>query len=145
MTNEKIFKERKRVSALIIEDKKLLLVIAKNTRYYFTPGGGIKRGESTQNALRRELKEELSVEVIDFRPYLNYEYMLPREYKLAENENILSKVSCYLVKYRGKIIPKNEIQQIFWCSRKNFESGEPKIGIGTRKYIIPKLIEDKLL
>lgn len=49
------------VRALIIRGGKILLCQAKDADCYFLPGGGIHFEEGVEDALRRELKEELDV------------------------------------------------------------------------------------
>lgn len=48
---------REAVRAIILKDKKILMVYSKNKDYKF-PGGGIKKGESRIEALKREIQEE---------------------------------------------------------------------------------------
>ena len=48
--------------AVIIKDKKILLCKRKDRDYYFLPGGHIEFGEEAQDALQREIREELGVE-----------------------------------------------------------------------------------
>jgi len=46
----------------IVQDKGKILVCKKvGKRYYFFPGGHVEFGESTEKALKRELKEELGI------------------------------------------------------------------------------------
>ncbi len=56
---------RIRVAGILIKDGKILLVRHKkiNESYWLLPGGGIEFGESTENALIREFKEEVGIEV----------------------------------------------------------------------------------
>ncbi len=56
---------RVRVSALIIEDESILAIRHKknNKEYYLLPGGGVDEGEPIETAMRREMKEELNVDV----------------------------------------------------------------------------------
>jgi mutator protein MutT len=54
------------VGALIIEEDKLLMIRRGNPPfegYWSIPGGKIKWGEKLEEALKREVQEELSVEV----------------------------------------------------------------------------------
>lgn len=56
---------RQRVSAIIVNDKKILLIhrIKNNTEYYVFPGGGKEEGESDNDAVKREVKEETNLDV----------------------------------------------------------------------------------
>jgi len=54
-----------RVAAIIIKNNKILLMrrIKKGQKYFVFPGGGIKQDESIEDAIIREVKEELSLDV----------------------------------------------------------------------------------
>ena len=54
----------KRVCAIIIKDNKILLMrrIKDGQEYFVFPGGGIKENESEEDAIIREVKEELSLD-----------------------------------------------------------------------------------
>ncbi|MDH4199765.1 MAG: NUDIX domain-containing protein [Spirochaetia bacterium] len=56
---------RIRVAGIYIRDNKILLVKHRkfNQEYYLLPGGGQHTGESARQALIREWKEELDVEI----------------------------------------------------------------------------------
>lgn len=51
------------VCLVVEEDDELLLVQARNREKYYFPGGKIDDGETYKQALQRELKEELQVDV----------------------------------------------------------------------------------
>ncbi len=55
---------KKRVSAIIISDGKILLIrrVKPDREYYTFPGGGVEEGENEKHAMWREIKEELSVD-----------------------------------------------------------------------------------
>ena len=59
------FNIRIRVAALLIENGKILFIAHKkdNAVYWLLPGGGVKSGESLEEALKRELKEELNISI----------------------------------------------------------------------------------
>lgn len=54
-----------RVRAIIIRDGNIILIkrIKKDEIYFVFPGGGVEVGETEKNALIREMKEELGVDV----------------------------------------------------------------------------------
>lgn len=55
---------RKGVSALIQNNKKEFLIVnlmSFDPNYYAVPGGGIENGESMEDAVYREIKEELGI------------------------------------------------------------------------------------
>lgn len=49
--------------AIIVHDEKILLCKAKAKDNWFFPGGHVESGETVQEALGRELKEEIGVEM----------------------------------------------------------------------------------
>jgi ADP-ribose pyrophosphatase YjhB (NUDIX family) len=82
------------VRAIVIKDK-CLLVMKRNKfgqQYYTLPGGGINLGEQAEAALRREIREEASLELGALRhvftedagdPY-GVQYIFLAEYKSGE-------------------------------------------------------------
>lgn len=60
-TNDKKFKYR--VNGIIIHNNKLLTLKMKNNISYCLPGGHVELGESSQNAILREMLEETQTEV----------------------------------------------------------------------------------
>ncbi len=57
---------RIRVAAIILNKKKEVLLVnhqKKRKSYWLFPGGGVEYGEKIEDALKRELKEELSLEM----------------------------------------------------------------------------------
>lgn len=54
------------VRALLIKDKKFLLVKHTYSEQWFLPGGGLIKGETLEHAIQRELDEELGVRAESF-------------------------------------------------------------------------------
>ena len=64
---------------LLIDDGKILLVKTTYSRQFTIPGGGIKRGETAEETVKRELKEETGIEVL--KCHLIGEYENKTEFK----------------------------------------------------------------
>lgn len=58
---------RKRATAVIIREGKVLLVKHRGQRHFSLPGGGIKAGESVLATTARELYKELKLEANNIR------------------------------------------------------------------------------
>ncbi len=57
-----------RVAAVIRHEGKLLVCRAEKDGFYYLPGGRVKEGETSAEAVRRELREECSSEAVTEGP-----------------------------------------------------------------------------
>lgn len=61
-----------RVGAVIMQEGKVLMVKNTDAPYYYSVGGRVKMGESCEEAILREVEEELGVKAVIERPlFLN--------------------------------------------------------------------------
>lgn len=66
----KFLNKRLIVRGIAIKNQKILVVYPKNNQLYGTPGGGVDKGESLEEALRREMLEEVGAERIEIIDYI---------------------------------------------------------------------------
>ena len=57
-----------RVCAVMVHDGKLLAMRDERSPYYYLPGGRVKLGETAEDAVLRELREELGISAAIRRP-----------------------------------------------------------------------------
>ena len=65
-TNEGIFNCR--VCAVFLHQGRLLVMRDQRSPYYYLPGGRVRLQETLENAVVREVKEELSIDAKIIRP-----------------------------------------------------------------------------
>ncbi|MDP2587263.1 MAG: NUDIX domain-containing protein [bacterium] len=72
----KTIRQSRRVRAIIVKDDKLLTIkrTKVNDEYWVLPGGGIEPGETTEQALVREIKEETGLDCVVGEYVANYPY-----------------------------------------------------------------------
>ena len=64
-----------RVCAVIVSDGKLLAMHDERSPYYYLPGGRVKLGETAEQAVLREIREELEITATIARPlWLNQSF-----------------------------------------------------------------------
>ena len=106
-------KEIDKLAWLCIDNKKLLSARSKNKNLFYIPGGKREIGESDEEALIREIKEEISVNLI------------PKTIKYAETFitqadgkelGVNVKLTCYFSDYTGNLHPDAEIEEITFLS-----------------------------
>ena len=98
---------------IYIKNKRLLCARSKGKDIYYIPGGKREKGETDQAALIREIKEEISVDLI------------PTTIKYAETftarahgklDGVLVKLTCYFAEFTGEIKASAEIEEVTWLS-----------------------------
>ena len=91
-----------------IQGGKLLVAKTQDRNTFYIPGGKRETGESDQEALLREIREELSVEIE------------PKSMKSAgtfcaqahgESGNVQVQLSCFFADFTGEIKPRAEITE----------------------------------
>lgn len=120
------------VRAILIKNNKILLVKHTYSDQWFLPGGGLKKGEKLENAIKRELNEELGVEVNEINLHGAYQnfYEGKRDYIIVfKTENF-------------EIFPKKD-QEIEQYEFFDFLNIPEKTSPGTRKRI-KELLENKM-
>lgn len=99
------------VRILLIQNNKVLLVKHTYDKAWYLPGGGVKKGESYKEAICRELKEEIGVELNNielFGVYNNF-------YENKSDNIIVFKSDNFKIKNKNSI----EIEKIKFCEINN--------------------------
>lgn len=96
-----------KVAALCIQDGKLLLVRSCNQEVFFTVGGKIEPGESEEECLIREVKEEVGCGI---KSATYFETFRGRTFDDQKDLQLI----CYLVELDGSPKASSEIAEIHW-------------------------------
>ena len=81
------------VGLLVIKKRKLLLAFSSNKQCYYLPGGKIDESESREEALCREIQEELNV-TLSTHDLKFYTHITAPAY--GEKEGVIMEQDCYL-------------------------------------------------
>lgn len=120
-----------KIGAAIVKEGQLLVVSKKKfPDYYMLPGGKLEVGETELEALARELKEELQLDLVSASLLGNYETT-----SMLETESMF--LTVYIVQIKGEPKPDNEILAYKWIPIEAHES--PYLGTGITKFTLPAL------
>ncbi|MFL1906783.1 NUDIX hydrolase [Plesiomonas shigelloides] len=101
---------------ILIRDGKLLTVRSKGKSLFYLPGGKREAGESDEQALLREIKEELDVDLIPE----TIKYIGTFEAQAdGKSEGVIVKLTCYLSDYSGHLHPESEIEELKFIDTDN--------------------------
>jgi len=123
-----------KVAGVLLRDGKLLVAREEGKDTFMIPGGKIDEGENKEETLIRELKEELSVDVIG-------KVFLDTFRRKAHGKDCDVVMYCYFVDHVGDIKANSEIEDLRWVGK---DSDVP-IGSVIKECIIPKLVEMDLM
>lgn len=130
----------KKSAGIIIRNRHLLVLRSHGNDTFYAPGGKPGQNESAEMALIRELKEEISIDVIaaDLHHYGTYKA------PAAGNESKLLQMDVFVVDdYAGEICASNEIAEIKWVNSENID--RVKVSSIFRDNVFPRLREQALL
>ncbi|MCC6711267.1 MAG: NUDIX domain-containing protein [Candidatus Pacebacteria bacterium] len=98
-----------KLAFIYIKDKQILMSLSKGNDTYYIPGGKREPGETDLVALAREVKEELTVELISdtVKHYGTFEAQ-------AHGKPIgtMVRMICYQADFTGELKPSSEIQDL---------------------------------
>lgn len=109
-------KEIDKLAWLYIQEGKLLSARSKNKKLFYIPGGKRETGESDEQALVREIKEEISVDLIPSSIQYAETFKAQAD---GKNSETIVKLTCYFADFKGELSPDAEIEEIDFISHQN--------------------------
>ena len=111
-----------KVAFLYLQDGKILSTRSKGKDKYYIPGGKREAGESDIETLVREVKEELSVNIIESSAKL---YGVFEAQAHGKAEGVIVKMTCYTAEFTGELKADSEIAGIVWLTTADIETVSP--------------------
>lgn len=130
-----------KAAGIIIKDKKLLIVRSTKLDQWISLGGKQEEGESLEETLRREIKEEINVDVVG-EPEL---MLVSPIMEAAGQPDLTVQIHTYFVEVEGDITPSAEVSEIHWLTKKQYLEDTFKLGGILQHIVIPELIEKGLM
>lgn len=123
-----------KAAGVIVRDKKLLVVRSKGKDVFFAPGGKLEKNETYEQALVRELKEELMMELQDH----HFEHFGSFSAEADDKPGVMLHMTTFLVRdYDGPLEASSEIEELAWVDAGNTD-GVP-MGSIFRHDVLPLL------
>ncbi len=94
-----------------IRDRKVLETCSYGKDKWYIPGGKRDGNETDQEALIREMKEELRVDLI---PETIQHYGTFEAQAHGKPEGTIVRMTCYTAKYNGELTPSAEVEKMDW-------------------------------
>jgi 8-oxo-dGTP diphosphatase len=96
-----------------IREGRMLAARSRGRDVYFVPGGKRESGESDEQALAREVREELSVTLVADTLRLLGVFEAQAH---GQAEGVTVRMTCFSGDYNGELRPAAEIEEIAWLS-----------------------------
>lgn len=94
---------------VVVKDRQLLLAYSNNKKAFYLPGGKADEGETTDAALRREVSEELNIELDPARIRFYTHITAPA---FGEQKGIIMEQDCFLYELKEQPRPSAEIGEV---------------------------------
>jgi len=105
-----------------LKDKQLLSTRSKGKEALYLPGGKREAGESDTEALLRETKEELTVDLIPETIRYVETFTAQADGKPA---GVMVKMTCYQAEFRGELTAAAEIAELIWIDSRDYAKCSP--------------------
>lgn len=126
-----------KIAFLYLKDGKILSTRSKGKDAYYIPGGKREGNGSDLETLVREVKEELSVDILPETATL---YGVFKAQAHGKSEGVIVQMTCYMATFEGEIMADNEIEELRWLSMADMDIISP-----VDKLIFAQLNRDGLL
>ncbi|WP_286858622.1 MULTISPECIES: NUDIX hydrolase [Sphingobacterium] len=102
-----------KVALIHISNKKILSTQSKGKDKLYFPGGKREHGETDIICLRREIREELNVDIIEHSVRFFGTFEAAAD---GRGKNVIVQMSCYFAEFTGILTASNEIERFEWIS-----------------------------
>jgi 8-oxo-dGTP pyrophosphatase MutT (NUDIX family) len=127
-----------KIGAFVVEDNSFLMVRKKGKDVWTNLGGHPEEGETEEQALLREIKEELNCEASILKKLGDFEAP-------AAHDDAIVKLSLYLTELKGApVISDPELEEFMYISKDWKEKGL-KLPASISEKVLPFCIEHKIL
>lgn len=115
-------REIDKLALIEIKNGQVLSTRSKGKDTFYIPGGKRESGESDIQALTREIKEELTIDLI---PESIHYIGTFKAQAHGHSDGVIVKMTCYGAKYIGKLEASSEIEEIKWLNYKDIDTVSP--------------------
>ena len=100
-----------KLALILVRGRQQLVARSKGKNVFYTPGGKRERGESDVQALTRECKEELT---IDLKPETIEKYGVFQAQAFGKAPGTMVRMTCYTADYEGTLTANEEVEELAW-------------------------------
>jgi len=111
-----------KVALIYLVNGKILSTRSKGKDKYYLPGGKREKNETDIQTLVREIKEELTVDIIESSAEL---YGVFEAQAHGHAEGILVRMTCYTADFSGALKAESEISEVVWLAFDDIERVSP--------------------
>ncbi len=102
-----------KLALIMLRDGRILCTRSTGKDVYYMPGGRREAGESDAQALVREIREEIGVELIPGSLKL---FGVFEAQAHGKAQGTMVAITCYTGEFIGEIKPANEVEEAAWLS-----------------------------
>ena len=102
---------------LIVRERKLLLAYSTNKKCFYLPGGKIDKDETAVEALRREIAEELNLQLNESELAYYTHITAPA---FGENHGVIMEQDCFLLTKNAEAVASAEIGELRYFSLEEY-------------------------